>query len=162
MRRSDNTYEDVDPDDPVADLAKIVRDEYLEHPEDSIASSSGLDAILSDLLKSPQFQDAVTNLVTHVIQSPEFKRACQVLLKELWNDLINDPETAAQVIHLLQYAIQDDQIKKAATELVMDIVNDKQVLDELVVLLQNLGNEKKVSNGMFVTPLYVHKYIQSQ
>ena len=145
MRRTDNTYEDLDPEDPVADLAKIVRDQYLEHPEDSIAaSSSGLDAILSDLLKSPQFQDAVTSLVTHVLQSQEFKRACQVLLKELWNDLINDPETAAQVIHLLQHAIQDEQIKKAATELVMEIVNDREVLDELVVLLQNLGNEQKV------------------
>lgn len=146
MRRSETKYdEDLDPEDPVADLAKIVRDEYSgKSPEEITHSPLALDSILSDLLKSKQFQQAVSSLVTQVVQSPEFKRACQVLLKELWNDLITDPETTKQVIHLLYNAIQDEQIKEAAIQLVIEVVNDKEVLDELVLLLQRIGNEEKV------------------
>jgi uncharacterized membrane-anchored protein YjiN (DUF445 family) len=143
MRQSDSTYEDLDPEDPVADLAKLIRDEYLGKPEGSY-NPMALDSILADLLKSKQVQEAVAGLVTQLVQSPEFKRACQVLLKELWNDLVQDPETLSQVIHLLHNAIQDEQIKEAAVKLVMEIVNDKEVLEELKELVQKLGRDKEV------------------
>jgi uncharacterized membrane-anchored protein YjiN (DUF445 family) len=147
MRKSDSTYEDIDPEDPVADLAKIVRNVYDGDKAEHSARPLALDSILSDLLKSKQFQEAVSQLVTQVIQSPEFKKATSVLLKELWTDLIKDPETTAQVIHLLQYAIQDEQIKEAAIQLVMEVVNDKEVLEELTILLQRLGQEEKVQTA---------------
>jgi hypothetical protein len=147
MRKSDSTYEDIDPEDPVADLAKIARNEYYGDKAEHSGRPLALDSILSDLLKSKQFQEAVSQLVTQVIQSPEFKKAAQALLKELWTDLIQDSETTAQVIHLLQYAIQDEQIKEAAIQLVMEVVNDKEVLDELTVLLQRLGEEEKVQTA---------------
>jgi hypothetical protein len=143
MRGSDSTYDDLDPEDNVTDLAKIIRDEYFRMS--TLIGSVGIDSILSDLLKSQQLQDAVTGLVTKVLGSPEFKAACQVLLKQLWNDLIQDPETLAQVIHLLQHALQDERIKEAAIQLVMEIVNDQDVLDELTALLRRLGKEKQVS-----------------
>jgi hypothetical protein len=162
MRGSDSTYDDLDPEDNVTDLGKIIRDEYFRtstllgslgggdgegesSSQHQHGSALGIDSILSDLLKSQQLQDAVTGLVTKVLGSPEFKAACQVLLKQLWNDLIQDPETLAQVIHLLQYALQDERIKEAAIQLVMEIVNDQDVLDELTALLRRLGKEKQVS-----------------
>ena len=158
MRRSDSTYEDLDPEDPVTDMARIVRDEFLrtssafemlsgngDGQQERHGSTLGIDSILAELLKSKQVQDAITSLVTKVIESPEFKRACQVLLRELWNDLVQDPETLSQVVHLLQHAIKDERIKEAAIELVMDVVNDKEVMEELTALLQKLGSEEKVS-----------------
>ena len=156
MRRSDSTYDDLDPEDPVMDMARIVRDEYLRsstafealsengEQQERHGSTLGIDSILAELLKSKQIQDAVTGLVTKVIESPQFKRACQVLLRELWNDLVQDPETLSQVVHLLQHAIQDERIKEAAIQLVMDVVNDQEVLEELTALLQKLGQEQKV------------------
>lgn len=153
MRRSDSTYEDLDPEDPVADLAKLVREEYRNYllgtgDEGGNGASSrlgGLDTLVADLLESPVIQQAITNLVVQVLQSPHFKQACQVLLSELWTDLVNDPETLQQVIHLLQHAIQDDKIKDAAVELVIEVFSDKEILDELVELVQRLGEEKKVN-----------------
>eukprot|EP00980_Cylindrotheca_fusiformis_P016836 scaffold5085_cov115-Cylindrotheca_fusiformis.AAC.1 len=148
MRNSDSTYEeDFDGEDPVAEMAKVVSEEYgIGNAEGLLASVGvgGLDSIVADLLKSPRVQQAVTELVTKVLSSPEFKRAAQVLLRELWSDLVNDPETLAQVIHLLQNVIQDEDIKEAATQLVMEVFNDKEVLDELVLLLERLGQEKQV------------------
>jgi len=146
MRNSDSTYdEDFDGEDPIAEMAKIVRDEF-SLGGDSLVSSvgGGLDGIVADLLNSPRIQQAVTDLVTKVLSSPQFKRATQVLLRELWKDLVEDPETLAQVIHLLQNVIQDEHIKEAAIQLVMEVFNDKEVLDELVSLLQRLGKEKEV------------------
>ena len=150
MRNSDSTYEDLDPDDPVADLAKVVRDEYVKTTgEDGLlslggVSVGGLDSLVADLLSSPRIQGAVTDLVTQVLESKQFKRATQVLIKELRKDLVEDPETLAQVINLLQNVIQDDNIKEAAIQLVMEVFNDKEVLDELVTLLERLGREKEV------------------
>jgi hypothetical protein len=152
MRRSDSTYEDIDPEDPVMDLAAMIRGEYFGPEEDGeieggARSALGLHRIIADLLKSPQVGEAATQLVTNIIQSPQFKRACQVLLKELWTDLVEDPETLKQVIHLLQNAIQDPKIKDAAVQLVMEVFGDDQVLDELVVLVQRLGVEKQVQDA---------------
>ena len=153
MRRSDSTYEDLDPEDPVTDLAKVVRQEYRNFlmgtggdtsEADGSSRLGGLDTLVADLLESPVIQQAITNLVTQVLESPQFKKTCQVLLSELWSDLVNDPETLKQVIHLLQHAIQDEKIKHAAVELVSEVFSDKEVLDELVELVQRLGEEKKV------------------
>lgn len=152
MRRSDSTYEDLDPEDPVTDLAAMIRGEYFG-PEDGDAmsesgrSSLGLDRIVADLLKSPQVEQAVMHLVTQVIQAPQFKRACQALLKELWKDLVEDEETLKQVVHLLQNAIQDEKIKEAAIQLVMEVFGDDLVLEELVALVQRLGVEKQVQQA---------------
>lgn len=104
----------------------------------------GLDRIVADLLKSPQIQEAATSLVTKIIQSSQFKTACQLLLKELLKDLLEDPETLKQVIHLLQNAIVDEKIKEAAVQLATDIFGDDRVLDELVILVQRLGMEQQV------------------
>jgi len=147
MRNSDSTYDDdLDGEDPVAEVARMVRDEFGLGNDSPFFKSvgGGFDGIVADLLNSPRIQQAVTDLVTKVLSSPEFKRATQVLLRELWKDLVEDPETLAQVIHLLQNVIQDEQIKEAAIQLVMEVFNDKEVLDELVSLLQRLGREKEV------------------
>jgi len=159
--RDDNHYGD----DPVMDLARMIRGEYLEltnrgkaneenedgeNVEDDEertgrrTSALGLDRIVADLLKSPQIQEAATNLVTKVIQTDQFKTACQVLFKELLKDLLDDPDTLKQVIHLLQNAIVDEKIKEAAVQLATDIFGDNRVLDELVTLVQRLGMENQV------------------
>jgi hypothetical protein len=159
--RDDNNYDD----DPVLDLARMIRGEYLELTKRSKGneesesgenveddkertggrtSAMGLDRIVADLLKSPQIQEAATNLVTKVIQSDQFKTACQVLFKELLKDLLDDPDTLKQVIHLLQNAIADEKIKEAAVQLATDIFGDDRVLDELVTLVQRLGMEQQV------------------
>lgn len=152
MRRSDSTYEDLDPEDPVNDMAKMVRLEYKrQHQElndgesETTSHLGGMDSIVADLLRSPQVQKAINHLVTQVLQSPQFKKSCQILLKELWTDLVEDPETLKQVVHLLYNAIQDEQIKEAMVQLVTEVFDDKEVLDELVVLFQRLGEEKEVS-----------------
>jgi hypothetical protein len=151
MRNSDSTYEeDFDGEDPVAEMARVVRQEFgigKADGDSSLLSSvgvGGFDSIVADLLTSPRVQQGITELVAKVLNSPEFKRTTQVLLRELWNDLVNDPETLAQVIHLLQNVIQDENIKEAAIQLVMEVFNDKEVLDELVTLLERLGQEKEV------------------
>ena len=151
------------------DLARMIRTEYLESIKRNMAlddengdndenkedteenrektrgrTALGLDRIVSDLLKSPQIQQAATNLVTSIIQSAQFKTACQLLLKELLKDLLDDPDTLKQVIHLLQNAIKDEKIKEAAVQLATDIFGDDRVLDELVILVQRLGMEQQV------------------
>ena len=163
LRASDwdeNQY--VDPEDPVIDLARMIREEYLaivnrykdeedngnkENIEDDKKSSGGtlgLDRIVADLLNSSQIQEATTNLVTKIIQSSQFKTACNILLKELLKDLLDDPDTLKQVIHLLQNAIADQKIKEAAVQLATDIFGDDRVQDELITLVQRLGTEKEV------------------
>jgi len=169
MRASDgdgSQYNVIDPEDPVMDLARMIRAEYLESIKRSMGnneenedeekadddekrtggrtSAMGLDRIIADLLKSPQIQEAATSLVTKIIQSSQFKTACQLLLKELLKDLLEDPDTLKQVIHLLQNAIVDEKIKEAAVQLATDIFGDERVLDELVILVQRLGMEQQV------------------
>ncbi|KAL3901081.1 MAG: hypothetical protein SGARI_006127, partial [Bacillariaceae sp.] len=150
MRGSEDGHvdRDVDPEDPVMDLAKMIRNEYfgLQDGEDGTGgvSAMGIDKIVADVLRSPQIQEAVNDLVVKVIQSPQFKNACQVLLKELLRDLLDDPDTLKQVIHLLQNAIADEKIKEASIQLVTEVFGDERVLDELVVLVQRLGMEQQV------------------
>ena len=161
----DSSYNVIDPEDPVMDLARMIRGEYLESIKRSKGSEQdeaeetaeddkerthgrqsalGLDRIVADLLKSPQIEQAVITLVTKIIQSPQFKTACQLLLKELLKDLLDDPDTLKQVIHLLQNSIKDEKIKEAAIQLATDIFGDDRVLDELVTLVQRLGMEQQV------------------
>jgi hypothetical protein len=148
MRRSDDNNEpDVNPEDPVMDLAKTFRDEFLarqDGEEGNSASVMGLDRIVADLLRSPQVQETINDLVASVIQSPQFKTACQLLLKELLKDLLDDPDTLKQVIHLLQNAIVDEKVREASIQLVTDVFGDDRVLDELVAVVQRLGMEQQV------------------
>lgn len=153
MQRSDTDYDELDTEDPVADLANFVRTEYLKEagirdPNGSGGSGSttlgGLDSIVADLLRSPLIQSALNDLVVNILSSPQFKKSCSILLKELWTDLVEDPETLKQVIHLLYNAIQDEAIKDAAVQLVTEVFSDKEVLDELVELTERLGQEEKV------------------
>jgi hypothetical protein len=120
-RQSDNTYEDLEPEDSVMDMAKIVRQEFPgmfhggDRGESSATSSSTTTlggSIVAELLKSPQIQQVLSNLVSQNFQSSEFKTTVQVLMKELWTDLVEDPETLKQVIHLLQYTIQDETFSR--------------------------------------------------
>ena len=156
MQHSDNNkYGYLDPqDDPVMDLAGMIRNEYwgIEEDDDietneNSESFMGLNRIVADLLKSPQIQEAVTNLLTKVIESSQFKTACQLLVKSLLRDLLNDPDTLNQVVHLLQNAIVDEKIQTAAVQLATDVFGDDRVLDELTTLVQRLGNEEKVQQS---------------
>lgn len=150
MQRSDTDYDELDSEDPIADLATFVRTEFLKESVQGIdhgtgsSTMGGLDTILADLLRSPQIQNAINDLVNKILTSPQFKRSCSILLKELWKDLVEDPETLKQVIHLLYNAIQDEAIKDAAVQLVTEVFADKEVLDEVVELFQRLGKEPKV------------------
>jgi len=157
MQRSDSDG-DIDPEDPVMDLARMIRGEYWgdenddedngnETKQSGTSSPMGLDRIVADLLKSPQIQEAATTLVTKVIESSQFKMACQVLLKELLQDLLDDPDTLKQVVYLLQNAIVNEKIQEAAVQLATDIFGDDRVLDELVTLVQRLGMEKQVQQA---------------
>jgi uncharacterized membrane-anchored protein YjiN (DUF445 family) len=149
MQLSDTDYDELDPEDPVADLATFVRAEFLrdmmgDNYEESGRKMGGLDTLLADLLRSPQIQSAILDLVNNILTSPQFKRACSILLKELWKDLVEEPETLQQVIHLLQNAVQDEAIKDAAVQLVTEVFGDQEVMDEVVDLFQRLGQERKV------------------
>ncbi|KAG7340998.1 hypothetical protein IV203_022949 [Nitzschia inconspicua] len=151
MRGSDGNNEpDVNPEDPVMDLVKMFREEFLakqfggEDGNNTASAAMGLDRIVADLLKSTQVQDAVSDLVAYVIASSQFKTACNVLVKELLKDLLDDPDTLKQVVHVLQHAIVDDKIKEAAIQLVTEVFGDDRVLDELVTLVQRLGMEQQV------------------
>jgi len=159
MQRSDAMYGEIDHEDPVMDLARMIRGEYWGDDENDdeengndtkqsgTSSPMGLDRIVVDLLKSPQIQEAAITLVTKVIESSQFKISCQVLLKELLQDLLADPDTLKQVIYLLQNAIVNEKIQEAAVQLAMDIFGDDRVLDELVTLVQRLGMEKQVQQA---------------
>ena len=154
MRRSDSTYEDIDPEDDVTHIAKSVYEEILPELDSGTLfggdgegrkkSGSGLDSLVADLLNSPQIQQAVNSVIVKLLKSEEVKQSAQLLLKELFQDLIDDPETLQQIIHLLRHAIQDEQIKEASIQLVTEVFSDSQVLDELVELVQKLGQEKEV------------------
>eukprot|EP00934_Nitzschia_sp_Nitz4_P005314 Nitzschia sp. Nitz4//scaffold32_size149145//69827//74087//NITZ4_002882-RA/size149145-processed-gene-0.96-mRNA-1//1//CDS//3329548078//5304//frame0 len=153
MQRSDTNYDDLDPEDPIADLANFVRAEYrkggigLANGDGEQGANSAMGGLVADLLRSPQIQNAVNDLINSIITSPQFKKSCSILLKELWADLVEDPETLKQVIHLLYNAIQDEAIKDAAVQLVTEVFSDKEVLDELVELTQRLGQERKVQQA---------------
>lgn len=147
MRQSNTDYDELDADDPIADLATYFRTEFLKTDGESTGVSStmgGLDTLLADLLRSPQIQNAINDLIQKILTSPQFKQSCSILLKELWKDLVEDPETLKQVTHLLNNAIQDEAIKDAAVQLVTEVFADKEVLDEVVELFERLGQERKV------------------
>jgi membrane-associated HD superfamily phosphohydrolase len=166
MKKSDSKYDEVSVDDTVSFVGETMRDDVLpdvrlashdirkqrgmiEEDEDMDNKSDGriLDNtvdLAADFIKSKILQDAITHLVTSIIQSDEFKNACQTLLKTLWNDLINDPETTAQVVQLLNNAIQDDEIKAAVQDLVKQLIADEQVYAEFTKLLVRLASEEEV------------------
>lgn len=152
MKLSDTDYDELDPEDPVADLASFVRAEFLkdmmgDNYETRGSTVGGLDTLLADLLRSPQIQSALLDLVNNILTSPQFKRTCSILLKQLWKDLVEDPETLQQVIHLLQNAIQDEAIRDAAVQLVTEVFADEEVLEEVVELFQRLGQDRKVQQA---------------
>jgi hypothetical protein len=85
LHQSDNTYEDLDPEDPVMDTAKMVWQEFpgMFHGDGELATSTtssssstlgGLNLTVAELLKSPQIQQALSNLVKQILQYPKFKR----------------------------------------------------------------------------------------
>ena len=162
MRKSDNQYEDIEVDDPVAHTEKNFRREFMEAqlaegllfnvlgegidivgPDQPRSVITTVDMI-TDVLNSETLHSALASLITRVLDSEQFQKACQTLLKNLWNDLVNDPETTAQVIQLLQNAIQNREIQRSVKKLVLQIINDKEVYDELTKLLVRLGQEKEV------------------
>lgn len=159
MRKSDNTYDDIETDDPVAHTEQLyrreLRDEQLrdrvkllvgdgDEDDGRPRSVSNTVDMISDVLHSEALQSALASLVTRVLDSEQFQKGCQTLLKNLWNDLVNDPETTAQVVELLQNSIQNKEIQRAVKKLIMQIINDKEVYDELTRLIVRLGQEKAV------------------
>lgn len=162
MRKSENMYEEIETDDPVAHAEKIYRREMMEaqlaervlgnligEGDDSAGTGRprSIDTtvdMIADVLNSESLQSALASLITRVLDSEQFQKACQTLLKNLWNDLVNDPETTAQVVQLLQNAIQNKDIQRSVKKLVMQIIDDKEVYDELTRLLVRLGQEKEV------------------
>lgn len=161
MRKSDNLYEEIETDDPVAHTVKNYRrllmesqlagrflvglwrkddEDYPRQPR-IITTTSDL---VEDVLKTDVVQNAVAHLVAGVLNSDQFQQACQLLLKSLWHDLVNDPETISQVVQLLQNAIQNKEIQRSIRKLVLQIINDAEVYDELTKLLVRLGQDKEV------------------
>lgn len=162
MRKSDNQYEEIETDDPVAHTEKNFRREFMEAqlaeglllnllgegveivgPDRPRSVVTTVDMI-TDVLNSETLHSALASLITRVLDSEQFQKACQTLLKNLWNDLVNDPETTAQVVQLLQNAVQNREIQRSVKKLVLQIINDKEVYDELTKLLVRLGQEKEV------------------
>ena len=141
MRGSESTYDELDTDDQVEDMARILRRDFLEKGEDG---KGVMDTVLADLLSNKALQEQATKFVVGILESEEVKAAGQRFLKDLWDDLIKDPETTAQVIFLLNVAIQNDDIRLAVKKLVLEIVEDEEVLEELVRLLQKLGQDQEV------------------
>ncbi|CAB9500404.1 expressed unknown protein [Seminavis robusta] len=145
MRRSDNEYDELDTDDQVVDMARIVKRDFLDKiSEGSLEDKGVVHTVIGDVLASKSLQEQAIKFVVTIVQSDQVKAACQKLLKELWNDLIKDPETAAQVIFLLNAAIENPDIRLAVKKLVLDIVEDEEVLEELVRMLQKLGEDQEV------------------
>lgn len=146
MRHSESTYDEMDTDDQVADLSRIIRRDFLDKiSEDAPVGDKGaVDFVLADVLSSKTLQQQAIKFVVSIVQSEEVKKACQALLQGLWDDLVKDPETTAQVIYLLHAAIQNEDIRLATKDLVLEIVEDPEVLEELVRLLQKLGKDKEV------------------
>ena len=148
MRRSESTYDEMDTDDQVADMSRILRRDFFDKisEDGSIEDKGAVDFVLADVLSSKALQEQAIKFVVSIVQSEEVKKACQNLLKELWNDLVKDPETTAQVIYLLHVAIQNEDIRLATKKLVLEIVEDEEVLEELVRMLRKLGQDKEVRN----------------
>ena len=163
MRKSDNMYEEIETDDPVAHTEKNYRrllmdsqlaehilerlwgkesDEAHDLPKPRIVTTSS--DLIHEVLTSEVVQSAVAHLIASVLNSDQFQEACQMLLKTLWHDLVNDPETISQVVQLLQNAIQNNDIQRSVRKLVLQIINDKEVYDELTKLLVRLGQDKEV------------------
>lgn len=146
MRGSESTYDELDTDDQVVDMSRIIKRDFFDKlSTDGVLEDKGVvDSVLAEVLSSKALQEQAVKFVGTIVQSPEVKAACQKLLKDLWNDLVSDPETTAQVILLLNAAIQNDDIRSAAKKLVMEIVEDEEVLEELVRVLQKLGQDQLV------------------
>ena len=145
MRGSESTYDELDTDDQVEDMARIIRRDFLEKGEDG---KGVMDTVLADVLSNKALQEQATKFVVGILESKEVKVAGQRFLKDLWDDLVKDPETTAQVIFLLNVAIQNDDIRLAVKKLVLEIVEDEEVLEELVRLLQKLGQDQEVSDAI--------------
>ena len=161
MRKSDNEYEEIEADDPVAHTEKNYRrlfqeaqleQEFLvrlwegrlhEPPRKPRIVKTSLD-VISELCDAEELHAALAHLLSSVLLADEFQNACHVLIKNLWHDLVNDPETIEQVVQLLHNAIQNQEIHGSIRKLVFQIINDKEVYDELVKLLVRLGQDEEV------------------
>eukprot|EP00559_Dactyliosolen_fragilissimus_P003437 CAMPEP_0184860072 /NCGR_PEP_ID=MMETSP0580-20130426/5025_1 /TAXON_ID=1118495 /ORGANISM="Dactyliosolen fragilissimus" /LENGTH=603 /DNA_ID=CAMNT_0027357031 /DNA_START=600 /DNA_END=2411 /DNA_ORIENTATION=- len=115
----------------------------LDTSEESLVVTNTKQFIV-DILKSEPITDAIETLVSHVVESERFQKACKQLVKNLWYDLIYDPETTAQVVTLLKDAIQNEPVKKAFKELVLELVRDDEVNHELTKLVTSLGDQQEV------------------
>jgi glycerol-3-phosphate O-acyltransferase len=147
MRKSDVEY-DVDSEDVVAHTEILAR-QILFNLEGENGEKVGPNIpraadLLQAILSSETLKDAVIKLISKVMDSEEFQTSAKELVRNLWNDLVEDPETTAQVVHLLNHAIQTVEIQNAAQELVIKVVNDKDVFDELIQLLNRIGQEHQV------------------
>lgn len=146
MRGSESTYDELDTDDQVVDMARIIRRDFLDKVSEggSLEDRGVVDTVLADVLSSKALQEQAIKFVVGILENKEVKAAGQRFLKDLWDDLVKDPETTAQVIFLLNVAIQNDDIRLAVKRLVLEIVEDEEVLEELVRLLQKLGQDQEV------------------
>ena len=146
MRGSESTYDELDTDDQVVDMARIIKRDFLDKISDdgSLEDKGVVDSVLADVLSSKALQEQAIKFVVKIVESDEVKAACQKLLKDLWNDLVKDPETTAQILFVLNVAIQNEDIRLAVKKLVLDIIEDEEVLEELVRLLQKLGQDQEV------------------
>lgn len=143
MRGSESTYDELDTDDPVVDMTRIIRD-YKISEDGALEDKGVVDTLLADVLSSKALQEQATKFVITILESKDVKAAGQRFLKDLWDDLIKNPETTAQIIFLLNVAIQNDDIRLAVKKLVLELVEDEEVLEELVRLLQKLGQDQEV------------------
>jgi len=153
MRGSESTYDELDTDDQVLDMAHIIRRDFLQRVSEdgTILEDKGVvDTVLADVLSSKALQGQAIKFVVTILESKEVKATGQRFLKDLWDDLIKDPETTAQVIFLLNVAIQNEDIRLAVKTLVLEIVEDEEVLEEMVRLLQKLGQDQEVQSWKLI------------
>lgn len=147
MRTSEIDFEQVDSDDAIAHSEMLARQILFNLDENGEKESTLPKAadLLQTIMTSEPLKDALIKLINKVMESEEFQTSAKELVRSLWNDLVEDPETTAQVVHLLNHVIQTEEIQHAAQELVVKIVNDKAVFDELVQLLNRIGQDHEVS-----------------
>eukprot|EP00957_Ditylum_brightwellii_P203193 15333602-Ditylum_brightwellii.AAC.1 len=103
--------------------------------------------LAKEILSDETLSNALSDLITKVIQSPQVQKAIQMLVKQLWFDLISDPDTKTQVVALLQSVIQDEAIKKVVKEMLVDLIQDEDVYRELMELVKGIGEEEEVQSA---------------
>jgi hypothetical protein len=100
--------------------------------------------LIAEILNTDTIKNTLITLTSSVLESYQFKKACNALLLNLWRDLMRDPETTAEVVKVLQNALEKKEMKVAIKSLVLQIITDEEVYDELMKLVLRLGQDRDI------------------